>query len=180
LKKHLEGVEVTFTSTEGAFARLARIVVGIACVALVCMTLVEAWQVFARYVLNDSPSWTEPVGLLLMSTAMMFGAAVGVRSQAHFGFFLALHVTPPRIQRLLVATGRVVIVATGAMLAFWGGELLVDGWDVRMAGAPLPQGLFFLPICLGGGLIAVFALEQLLHSSPTAAGEVHSALESEA
>jgi len=58
--------------------------------------------------------------------------------------------------------------------------LLVDGWDVRMAGAPLPQGLFFLPICLGGGLIAVFALEQLLRRSPTAAGDLHSALESEA
>jgi TRAP-type C4-dicarboxylate transport system permease small subunit len=173
-------LKVTLASTEGAFARLARIVVGIACVALVCMTLVEAWQVFARYVLNDSPSWTEPVGLLLMSTAMMFGAAAGVRSQAHFGFFLALHVAPPRMQRLLVATGRVVIAATGSMLAFWGGELLVDGWDVRMAGAPLPQGLSFLPICLGGALIAVFALEQLLRRSPAAGGALHSALEPEA
>jgi len=169
---------VTLTSTDGAFARLARIVVGIACVALVCMTLVEAWQVFARYVLNDSPSWTEPVALLLMSTAMMFGAAAGVRSQAHFGFVLLLHAAPPGVRRLLVATGRVVIVATGAMLAFWGGELLVDGWDVRMAGAPLPQGLFFLPICLGGALIAVFALEQLVRRAPAAAGTT--ALESEA
>jgi TRAP-type C4-dicarboxylate transport system permease small subunit len=79
-----------------------------------------------------------------------------------------------------VATGRVVIAVTGGLLAFWGGELLVDGWDVRMAGAPLPQGLFFLPICLGGALIAVFALEQLLRRSPTAAAEPHSALESEA
>ena len=171
---------MALTSTGGAFARLARIAVAIACVALVCMTLVEAWQVFARYVLNDSPSWTEPVGLLLMSTAMMFGAAAGVRSQAHFGFFLVLHVAPARIQRLLVATGRVVITATGAMLAFWGGDLLIDGWDVRMAGAPLPQGLFFLPICLGGALIAVFALEQLLRRSPAEAGEIHSAPEPEA
>jgi len=28
------------------------------------------------------------VALLLMSAAMMFGAAVGVRNEAHFGFFL--------------------------------------------------------------------------------------------
>lgn len=171
---------MTLTSIERALALLARIVVGIACVALACMTLVEAWQVFARYVLNDSPSWTEPVALLLMSTTMMFGAAAGVRSQAHFGFFLALQVAPAAIRPVLVATGRVVIAVTGGLLAFWGGELLVDGWDVRMAGAPLPQGLFFLPICLGGALIAVFALEQLLRRSPTAAAEPHSALESEA
>ena len=27
------------------------------------MALVQAWQVFARYVLNDSPGWTEPLAL---------------------------------------------------------------------------------------------------------------------
>ncbi len=53
-------------------------------------------------------------------------------------------------------------MAIGCLLAYWGGELLVDGWDVRMAGAPLPQGLFFLPICVGGALIVVFALERLV------------------
>jgi hypothetical protein len=31
-----------------------------------------------------------------------------------------------------------------------------------MAGAPLPQGLYFLPICAGGVLIALFAFERLL------------------
>ncbi len=39
--------------------------------SIVGMACVEGWQVFARYVLNRSPSWTEPVALLLMSTAMM-------------------------------------------------------------------------------------------------------------
>ena len=52
-------------------AAVARAALVVACVALVGMALVEGWQVFARYVLNDSPSWTEPVALLFMSTAMM-------------------------------------------------------------------------------------------------------------
>jgi hypothetical protein len=41
----------------GSLARAATIVAG---ASLVGMALVEGWQVFARYVLNDSPSWTEP------------------------------------------------------------------------------------------------------------------------
>ena len=45
---------------------LARITLVIAGAALVGMAIVEGWQVYARYVLNDSPSWTEPVALLLM------------------------------------------------------------------------------------------------------------------
>ena len=47
-------------------AWVARCAITIACAALIAMTVVEGWQVFARYVLNDSPSWTEPVALLLM------------------------------------------------------------------------------------------------------------------
>jgi TRAP-type C4-dicarboxylate transport system permease small subunit len=145
-----------------ALTLIARCAITIACVALITMTLVEAWQVFARYVLNDSPSWTEPVALLLMSAAMMFGAAVGVRNEAHFGFFLLVHLASPPVRRVLVSISRLMIIAIGLLLAYWGGVLLADGWDVRMAGAPLPQGLYFLPICVGGGLIALFAFERVL------------------
>jgi len=141
---------------------IAKCIVAIACMALIAMTLVEAWQVFARYVLNDSPSWTEPVALLLMSAAMMFGAAVGVRNEAHFGFFLLVHVASPPVRTVLVSIARLIIIAVGLLLAYWGGVLLADGWEVRMAGAPLPQGLYFLPICVGGALIALFAFERLL------------------
>jgi TRAP-type C4-dicarboxylate transport system permease small subunit len=130
------------------------------------MTLVEAWQVFARYVLNDSPSWTEPVALLLMSAAMMFGAAAGVRSESHFGFFIALHVAPPKVRLVLLTVARLIVVTIGLVLAFWGTVLLMDDWNIPMAGAPLPQGLVFLPIGLGGALIALFALERLISGAP--------------
>jgi TRAP-type C4-dicarboxylate transport system permease small subunit len=52
------------------------------------------------------------------------------------------------------------------MLAGWGGEMMIDAWDFRMAGAPLPQGIVFLPMCAGGVLIALFALEQLISPPP--------------
>jgi TRAP-type C4-dicarboxylate transport system permease small subunit len=66
------------------------------------------------------------------------------------------------LRRALLVVSRLIIGAIGAFLAYWGGVLLQDGWSVRMAGAPLPQGLFFLPICVGGVLITLFALERLL------------------
>jgi TRAP-type C4-dicarboxylate transport system permease small subunit len=145
-----------------ALAVVARCAIVLACMALIAMTLIEAWQVFARYVLNDSPSWTEPVALLLMSAAMMLGAAAGVRNDAHFGFFLLVHLAAPPIRTVLVSISRLIVMGVGSLLAYWGGVLLADGWGVRMAGAPLPQGLYFLPICVGGVLIALFAFERLL------------------
>ena len=141
---------------------LARAVIGIAGVALVAMAGIQAWQVFARYVLNDPPSWTEPLALLCMSTTMMFGAAAGVHAGRHFGFFIVVEHARPQVRRLMQLVARLIATAVGVLFALWGGEMMIDAWDYEIAGAPLPQGIMFLPLCLGGVLIAIFSIEQLL------------------
>lgn len=139
-------------------ARLSSWSVAIAGAAMLGLVAVQGWQVFARYVLNDSPSWTEPVTLLLLSTAMSFGAAAGVHERRHFRFHLLAQAFPPALRRASEALAAAVIVAIGATLAWWGTRLLFDGLDIRMAGAPLPQSIAFLPLALGGLLMALFAL----------------------
>lgn len=146
--------------------QLAKLAIGIAAAAIVAMAAVEVWQVFARYVMNDSPSWTEPVALLLMSTAMMFGAAAGVRSNRHFGFFVLLDYVSAGARRVLLLIARSIATAVGLLLSLWGGRMLSESWDFPMAGAPLPQGMVFAPVCLGGALIALFALEQIISPPP--------------
>src|SRR5262245_19530916 len=101
------------------------------------MACIEVWQVFARYVLNDSPSWTEPFALLFMTTTAMFGAALGVRTNRHFGFFILVESSPPPVKRALRLFAQAVAVALGVMLAGWGGEMAIDSWDYAMPGAPL-------------------------------------------
>jgi TRAP-type C4-dicarboxylate transport system permease small subunit len=143
-------------------APLARAAVAVAGGALVAMAGIQAWQVFARYVLNDAPSWTEPLALLCMSTTMMFGAAAGVHAGRHFGFFIVVEHARPRVKQLMQLVARVIAAAVGLLFAFWGGDMLIDAWDYEIAGAPLPQGIVFLPLCLGGALIALFSIEQLV------------------
>lgn len=157
------------STLQGTLGGLARAAAAVASLALVGLVGVEGWQVFARYVLNDSPGWTEPWALLLMNTAMMFGAAAAVRTQSHFGFFILVESVGPRLQQALRAMTQLITLGIGILLAWWGGELLVDGWSVPMAGAPLPQSAPFLPIALGGSLMACFALERLFAGPPPAA-----------
>jgi len=150
------------------FGRLAKLTIGIAATAIVGMAAVEVWQVFARYVMNDSPSWTEPVALLLMSTAMMFGSAAGVRSNRHFGFFVLLDHVSAGARRALLVIARGIATVVGLLLSLWGWRMLSESWDFPMAGASLPQGMVFVPVCLGGALIALFALEQIISPPPAA------------
>jgi TRAP-type C4-dicarboxylate transport system permease small subunit len=145
-----------------ALAPLARATIAVAGTALVAMAGIQAWQVFARYVLDDPPSWTEPLALLCMSTTLMFGAAAGVHSGRHFGFFIVVEHARPSLRRLMQLVARLIATVVGILFALWGGEMMIDAWDYEIAGAPLPQGIMFLPLCLGGALIAAFSIEQLI------------------
>ena len=145
-----------------AMDRLAGIAIAVSAVALVGLVLVQGWQVFTRYVLNDSPSWTEPVTLLLLATAMGMGAAAGVHTNRHFGFFLLHDHVNPAIRRVIDVVVQLVVIGIGAVLAYWGAVLLVDGLGIRAAGANLPQSINYLPLSAGGALMALFAANRLL------------------
>ena len=73
---------------------LARLALWLAGAGLIVMTGMVAWQVFARYVLNASPSWTEPASIMVMSWFIFLGAAVGVRENFHMGFDVLVHFLP--------------------------------------------------------------------------------------
>ena len=157
---------MTDTATENAtprhpLDRLAWLATAIAAAALVGLVAVQGWQVLARYVLNDSPSWTEPATLLLLSTAMSLGAAAGVHGDRHFSFPLLANAASPTLRRALAALSAAVIAGIGSCLALGAGRLFLDALDIRAAGAPWPQGSAFLPLALGGALMAVFALQKL-------------------
>jgi TRAP-type C4-dicarboxylate transport system permease small subunit len=132
-----------------------------AALSLVVMALVQFWQVFARYVLNASPGWTEPVALVFMSVAVMLGAAVAVRQEIHFRFNMVAEGGSPQRQMILGQFARLIAALSGLLMAVMGGRLMVDDWSVQMAGAPLPLGIRFMGLTLGGVLMLLFALERM-------------------
>ena len=163
---------MTATQTNNLLAWVARVATAVAGAALLGMAATEAWQVFARYVLNDSPGWTEPVALFLLNTAMSLGAAAGVRSWSHFGFFILVHNAPAALRRALQAFACLLVAAVGAALAVWGAQLLLDGIAVPAAGTLLPESAVFLPMTVGGALMFVFAIERLLVPIPDAVTDI--------
>ena len=143
------------------FARLARFALAVAALALLGIVLVQGWQVIARYLLNDSPSWTEPVTVALLATMLGFGSAACVHDRRHFSFALLAESLQPARARALNALAQLAIALIGGVMAWWGGQLALDGMDIPAAGAPLPQGAAYLPLSLGGVLMVLFALDHL-------------------
>lgn len=130
--------------------------------SLVLMSLVISWQVFARYVLNDSPSWSEGSALLLMGWFILIGAAVGVRHGDHLGFTICLLIAPPRVRMLMSTVTYLLMILFGFLMSFYGVGLVRGTWAGNMPGMILPQGVDYIPLVASGVLIAIYSTEKLL------------------
>lgn len=157
-------VHVDHAEPVGPLAPLSRLCLIGACVCLVLMALVQLWQIFGRFVLNDAPSWTEPVSIISLNLTVMLGAAVCVRHETHLKFDMLGNALPPFWRMWLRRFNLGLIALFGGILLVFGFQLMIDGWGFAMPGVPLPAGLHYGPFVLGGALFILFALERIILS----------------
>lgn len=143
-------------------SRLNTAALYLAGIGLVAMTVIVAYQVFCRYVLNDSPSWTESGAVMLMSWFIFLGAAVGVRENNHMGFDVLLYVLPSKAKKWLRMISDVVVLAFGIGMIWYGGKLVGLTWDTIMPALHISGGWDYVPVVAGGLLVSLFALERIV------------------
>ena len=127
---------------------------------LVAMTVIVAYQVYMRYVVNASPSWTEGGSIMIMSWFIFLGAAVGVREKFHMGFDVLLYALP-KARPVLRSISDIAIFAFAFGMIWYGGELAIRGASVRIPVIGLPQTFTYLPIIVSGFLMCLFVLERM-------------------
>lgn len=129
---------------------------------LVVMTAVVGWQVFGRFVLDSSPSWTEQTALLLMIWYVLFAAAAGVREGFHIRIALLDDLMGERSVAVLHRIINLLVALMGLAIAVYGAQLL---WAVRDHVIPslgLSRWVPYAPLPISGLLMAVFAVENIL------------------
>lgn len=129
---------------------------------LLLMTAIIAWQVFARYVLNASPSWAEQAALLLMIWYVMFAAAAGVREGFHIRISVFVGSLPQGWQRVVNFIAHATVGLFGIAMAYWGVDLVRETWQHVIPTLGLSRGVAYIPIPAAGVLIAFFALEHIV------------------
>jgi TRAP-type C4-dicarboxylate transport system permease small subunit len=141
--------------------RLSEWLVRIGAFGLVVMTAVIGWQVFGRFILNSSPSWTEQTALVLMIWFVFFAAAAGVWERFHIRIeVLENNLSPATVRRLRIAI-HALIAVFGLVLMVFGAQL---AWLVREHVIPslgISRAAAYLPIPLAGLLITVFSIGRI-------------------
>lgn len=148
---------------DSVFDLLTRICLLLAGIALVIMTLMFAWLVYGRYVLNDTPTWVEQVSHLLLMVIAFLGAAAGVRQDTHLSVVLFRTVVPASVRTGFVFITDALMASFGGFMFWYGLELTKFKWNTLIPLIQLPEGLRSLPLTICGALVFLFSTGHLIH-----------------
>src|SRR5271169_47719 len=151
---------------------LYRFCVVVAGGALVLISAVIPWGVFARYVLNSAASWPEPMAILLTIVLTFFGSAACYRVGTHMSVSVLVRALSPPLQRIIEPFSEGLVALVGLFMVIWGARLVGTTWHQSIAEFPaLSVGLTYLPIPIAGAITLLFVAERLLIGRPPQAGE---------
>jgi TRAP-type transport system small permease protein len=143
-------------------APLAKYLLMIAVVGLMAIVACVAFQVFGRYVMNDTPTWAEAFALVLVIWVTMFGAAVGVRDAGHIGMESLLVLVPEHIRVRLELVIHALVAIFGALMAYNGGLLAISVMDYKIPTLGISEGLNHVQVAIAGALILLFSIEHIV------------------
>lgn len=136
--------------------------VKIGAAGLILMTAIIGWQVFGRFVLNSSPSWSEQGAMVLMIWYVFFAAAAGFREGFHIRIALLEDNLSDKNRRLVRTIIQLITIAFGAILTMYGVQLVYLVWDFVIPSLGISRGVAYLPIPFCGALIALFGFVHLM------------------
>ena len=143
-------------------APLAKYLLMIAVVGLMAIVACVAFQVFGRYVMNDTPTWAEAFALVLVIWVTMFGAAVGVRDAGHIGMESLLVLVPEAIRNRIELLIHVLVMCFGAAMIYNGFVLGSSVSSYKIPNLGLPEFIRYVPLVLSRVLIISFSVEHVM------------------
>lgn len=143
-------------------AALSRLSLALASIGLIAVILCVQWQVFGRYVVNDTPTWAEALAMLLVLFVTAFGLAVGVRDAGHIGLESMVALLPDVWQRRIELLIHALVGLFGALMVYGGGVWASAKWGEKKPMLPVPDGIDYVPLVIAGVLIVLFSIEHIL------------------
>ena len=131
--------------------------------AILLMSLIIPWGIFARYVIGSGSSWPEPVAVMLMVIFTFFGAAATYRAGGHIAVEMLTNMLPKPAQFLCGKLVDLLMISVCLFVMIWGSQLSMQMMRQGLAELPwLPVGVTYLPLPIGSFLTLVFVLENAI------------------
>jgi TRAP-type C4-dicarboxylate transport system permease small subunit len=148
------------------FDALYQACIWIAGLAILFLSLIIPWGVFARYVLGSGSNWPEPVAVLLMVTFTFMGAAASYRAGSHIAVAMLTDRLPESAQKACSKLVDLLMLALATFVLVWGFKLVLGTMGQSLGDLPwMPVGLTYLPLPLGALATMFFIVERIVWGS---------------
>jgi TRAP-type C4-dicarboxylate transport system permease small subunit len=143
-------------------ARIARVCLQGGVAGLVLLLAAVLYQVFGRYVMNNTPTWAESLALVLVLYVTMLGCAVGVRDAGHIGMEMLGDLVPASWKRPIEIVIHMLTLTFGVLMVWKCGELFLSVRDYMIPTLHISESFRYVPFLLSGTLIVLFSIEHII------------------
>ena len=143
-------------------ARIARVCLQLGVAGLVLLIAAVGYQVFGRYIMNNTPTWAESLALVLVLYVTMLGCAVGVRDAGHIGMELIGDLMPERWKKPTEILIHLLTLTFGALMAWYCFELFLSVRTYMIPTLHISESFRYAPLILAGLLIVLFSIEHIV------------------
>jgi TRAP-type transport system small permease protein len=167
----LTGFAGVWRSVSNACEGLARVIVGVAIIAIVAITIASVWY---RYALNAPVSWSEQVCRILFVWSVFAGAAVLYRNALHIVIDMFVLMLPQRAQKALALVNETLMLLVGILMVWFGLDISLNTLGQTYGALEITPASFYFAAPFCGALIIIFWIEKMLDPSRRVAhGTVH-------
>jgi len=141
-------------------------------ILLVMMSVLIGLQVFMRYVMGDSLTWSEELARYCFIWCTYLGVSYGVKLHAHISVEAVVHRFSPTIQRWvrLVVYAVFIVFAVLVVKEGYALSLKIFGFGQTSSSLGIPMGYIYLAPTVGFALV-IFRLLQNMFYEVTAKGD---------
>ena len=129
---------------------------------MLAMVAIAGLGVIFRFGLQASLSWSEELDAYLFVWLTCLGAAAGVKMRAHPNVMAFTDRFPERCRKALSIAADAAIFCLGALMAFYGGQLILLMGAETASSMPMSMSYPTLAIPVGGGLFMLHSLAHVL------------------
>lgn len=133
---------------------------------MVVMVTAVSWQVFSRYILQASSSYTEEIARYLLIWIGILGAAYVSGQQQHLSIdILAPELKPENRIKLRIGINILIILFCLVVLVIGGSNLVYLNYLLGQTSAALniPLGAVYMVMPISGVLVIIYKINELLN-----------------
>ena len=158
----VNGLEAVSDAFDAALAVLDRLAQWLAIALVGVIAVAMILQVFFRYVVNSSLSWSEELSVWSLVWLVFIGSVVLIRDWEHINIPTFVNWLPLRLRPYVIIVAKCLSIAFLATMTYLGFEMILFGFHADAPVLHLSTRWAKLSIPVGGALMCLFALSVLL------------------